>query len=217
MLRHGKLDYSFIIFEEKIKIKISFNPNIIQRIVHYFSLFFGSYISIIINHLFFAVEKIDDFPCALCGKVNASHEKLKQHVKIMHRVFTCEFCAFAAADCSSLLEHKRRSHSVKCSLCDYTATYLGSLYKHRSKVHGLIECDQCFIALPSNEELVTHIKQTHVYVFRCNQCPYAAKLGSYLKNHIKVKRIYLIIVVKITYIDETSRSPVSTLSVDFFT
>ena len=160
------------------------------------------FLSSLTSLFFFSVEKDDDFPCALLGEVNSSHQKLKEHVKI---IFTCEFCKFAAADSSSLLEHKRRSHSIKCSLCNYTATYLGSLYKHRNKNHGLIECEQCFIALPSNEELLIHIKQAHAYLFKCDKCPYETKLGSYLKTHIKVKRIYLVIVVKITDIVEITR------------
>ena len=162
---------------------------VLNRKIFYFPFLYASLYKQLLNFvfLFVLVEEVQ-FSCCQCVVSTSTCEMLQEHIKIHHPVYTCAFCGFAAADSSSLLEHKRRNHSTQCSLCSYTATYLGSLYKHMSARHNMIHCELCFIPLATAQDLAQHTREAHAYSFNCDKCPFVAKISSALKTHQKVRK-----------------------------
>ena len=145
--------------------------------------------------------------CELCGKVVATNEILKKHLKAVHsdrqeKPHVCPECNFKAKEPRKLKYHIKTVHlkiqSFKCDICEEAFTYQCTLQRHKRSKHENLpardkkyKCESCDYKSASKQQLTIHINSMHLGLrpYKCETCGQTFTQSSHLKNHCK--RIHL--------------------------
>ena len=109
--------------------------------------------------------------CETCGKLLATKEGLKNHMKSVHektKDHHCTICNKSFALLEYLTRHIKSAHDKiknhKCNLCDQSFFALSDLKRHIAMVHNgekEFKCDICQKLFPSKFNANRHIKEVH--------------------------------------------------------